>query len=415
MSQLKTLIQVYKDDYAIDDFEKIADTISSTSENKFSTKKIKNTLSKYAILNNPRISFNTDVKNYNMSYKKLCKFLEIRNRRTEILENLLTIKNPEQRSKEWFEMRENRITASDGAAIINLNKYEQFYNVIRKKVFGSTFKGNYACYHGTKFERVAILIYELRNNVKLSEFGLIPHPSHSFLGASPDAIVSKYTLDGNLTDKVGRMVEIKCPLQRFIKSYGEIKGGICPIYYWVQVQLQLECCNLDECDFWQCNIKEYESRDDFLQDSSATEYISKQTGFEKGCLIQLLPVSQVYENYEDFVINNAKFIYPDKINLTNAELDKWIITTLSNLKTTHKNYYMDRIIYWKLNNSSCVVINRDYEWFNNEFNKYKEIWDFIVFFRKNKDIAEKYFEYIDSNSNKTYEDIIKYTKIICNI
>ena len=37
--------------------------------------------------------------------------------------------------------------------------------------------------------------------------------------------------------------------------FGEIDGEICPHYYWVQVQVQLECCDLEEFDFWQCSIR----------------------------------------------------------------------------------------------------------------------------------------------------------------
>ena len=91
-------------------------------------------------------------------------------------------------------------------------------------------------------------------NVSTSEFGLIGHPKYSFLGASPDRICNHYKLDGIHKSKyVGRMLEIKCPLVRKIKMSGPIVDNICPIYYWIQVQLQLECCDLEECDFWQCN------------------------------------------------------------------------------------------------------------------------------------------------------------------
>ena len=59
------------------------------------------------------------------------------------------------------------------------------------------------------------------------------------------------------------MLEIKCPTRRKINSTGEVKGVICPIHYWDQVQIQLACCDLDECDFWQCDIKEYPTKELF--------------------------------------------------------------------------------------------------------------------------------------------------------
>ena len=39
------------------------------------------------------------------------------------IEFLKTIKQPEQRTKEWYEYRSNRLTASDLATAINLNPY----------------------------------------------------------------------------------------------------------------------------------------------------------------------------------------------------------------------------------------------------------------------------------------------------
>ena len=94
------------------------------------------------------------------------------------------------------------------------------------------------------------------------------------------------------------MLEIKCPLSRKIEMEGDI-DDILPIYYQVQVQLQLECCDLDECDFWQCKITEYVSRVEFINDTDPIEgFRSKRTGFEKGCLIQLIPKSKMKEIIE---------------------------------------------------------------------------------------------------------------------
>ncbi|MCJ7637929.1 MAG: YqaJ viral recombinase family protein, partial [Nitrososphaeraceae archaeon] len=198
---------------------------------------------------------------------------------------------PEQRSAAWFEMRDGKITASDGGTVLDVNPHEQQYKFIFKKTVGIPFISNEYVHHGKKLEEIAILIYEYRMNVKCEAFGLIGHPKYKFLGASPDSICGKFKLDGGHKSKfIGRMLEIKCPFIRKIKTEGPIIDHICPIYYWVQVQLQLECCDLDECDFWQCEIREYDSRDDFLEDTHPIEpYRSKEHSYEKGCLIQLLP------------------------------------------------------------------------------------------------------------------------------
>ena len=66
----------------------------------------------------------------------------------------------------------------------------------------------------------------------------------------------------------GRMLEIKCPYSRKIKTKGKIDNGICPHYYWTQVQQQLECADLESCDFWQCKLFEYNNRMEWLNDTN---------------------------------------------------------------------------------------------------------------------------------------------------
>jgi len=73
-------------------------------------------------------------------------------KRKAIYEVLEKIVLPEQRSPGWFAMRNGKITASDAGCVVGLNKYEHVYKFVHKKVFGSTFKTNQACYHGKKLD-----------------------------------------------------------------------------------------------------------------------------------------------------------------------------------------------------------------------------------------------------------------------
>ena len=105
--------------------------------------------------------------------------------------------------------------------VLNENKYEMQYSFIEKKVDEPQFQNNPACYHGKMLEEPATMIYEYRKNVIVEEFGLMMHPNYKFVGASPDGIVSPFKLDGkSLTKLVGRMLEIKCPVTRKIKTTG---------------------------------------------------------------------------------------------------------------------------------------------------------------------------------------------------
>jgi len=338
-------------------------------------------------------------------------------KRFQQYEALRAIILPDQRTPEWYEMRDGKITASSGATAIDLDPYKPQYSFITDKIDKPPFTSNKFCYHGKKYEEIATLIYEYRMNIQTGEFGLIEHPKYKFLGASPDRICNGYKMDGIHKSKyVGRMLEIKCPLSRKIKTSGEIIDGICPLYYWIQVQLQLECCNLDECDFWQCEIEEYLSREEFVNDTHPEEpFRSKKTGNEKGCVIQLIPKSRVMEahesesNYENVVFEESIFIYPSKIELSPAEIDKWISVTLDEINTNekYKNHVFDRVLYWRLVMSKNVLIERDHKWFLDNLPKLKRTWDYVLFFKDNKnkgmyDILKNYIKLLTESSNITW-------------
>lgn len=354
-------------------------------------------------------------------------------KRAEQFDKLKAIILPEQRTPEWFAMRDKKITASDGGCVVGVNKHEKTYNFIVKKLDPPPFKSNKFCYHGTKLEEIATMVYEYRMNVKVDEFGLMGHSTIDFLGASPDGIVSRYKLDKkHKTKYVGRMLEIKCPLSRKINKTGEIYNHICPAYYWVQVQQQLECCDLEECDFWQCDIKEYKTREEFMRDTDPNEpFRSKKVGLEKGCLIQLIPIEMVekskrsYKDYDEVVWNSSKFLYPPKIEMTPYQCDNWIANIMSKLHNTEfkngvakldsknhvnfnpKKYAFDKVIYWYINDSHNVTIQRDREWFKKHYEVYKKIWGYVTFFRNNEDKKKLFLDYVNSLNKKMNDKIMK--------
>lgn len=334
-------------------------------------------------------------------------------KRSKIVKKLMEIDYPEQKSQEWLDQRKGITSASDGGCVVDVNHYEPPYNFLHKKVTNPPFPPNINCHHGCKYEQVATNIYSYRMNVQVEEFGLVRHPEIDFLGASPDGIVGLYKLDGkSLTKYVGRMVEIKCPTTRQIQTSGKIYGGICPEYYWVQVQLQLECCDLEECDFWQCKLYEYKSREDFIKDTMEKEpFRSKTTELEKGCVIQLMPKNKVEEikeggkdAYLKVLYDKSKYLYPPKIEMSPYECDMWVLDCVNNfhdecIKNKIKepeDYYIDKVIYWRLDKSHSVIIKRDRDWFEENLPKIEKMWRLVEYFRKNSDKAEILFDYMKS-------------------
>jgi len=318
---------------------------------------------------------------------------------------------PEQRSKEWFDMRKNMLTASIAGKITSKSKYGSPKAVIRDKLgLGDKFVGNIYTQHGVKYEEIATKIYENAYNIKVDEYGLIPHlpePRISFIGASPDGIASMYKLDNSFSKRLGRMLEIKCPYSRKIKTEGKVDGIICPHHYWCQVQQQLECCDLKKCDFWQCNIKEFNTKEEWLNDNTVSKNTQEQNKelyipekCLKGMIIQLYPINKI----EEKCFLDCKYIYPDDINMSSFEYDMWILKEIQSLHINYPNHVFDRILYWKLIDSHNVVIKRDREWFQENLPKYKELWDKVISYRENPREQKKLIKPIKNDDIRVSSD-----------
>lgn len=153
----------------------------------------------------------------------------------------------EQRSDEWYAARKTMLTASDFGQAMGVGKFGTVKDIYIKKCGYEErpFDGSAAPLRwGVKYEPVANGIYEKLTNTTVSEYGIIRHQKHSFIGASPDGV-----------NDLGIMLEIKCPWQRKI-------DGVIPTQYLMQIQGQLEVCDLEECDYLECELEEFNSLED---------------------------------------------------------------------------------------------------------------------------------------------------------
>ena len=346
-------------------------------------------------------------------------------------QKLKALPQPEQRTPEWFAYRKNRITASDTAAAIDENPYEPVESFIVKKCDPDhKFLDNANVYHGKKFELIATKIYEHIYDVQVFEFGALPSEVHAFLGASPDGICSAKTLSNKFSPKLGTMLEIKCvaPNGRTIETSGNIRGHICPYYYYLQVQQQLECCELDICDFWQCKLIEFKTREDYLLDECLFTQHSYGTDgkkmiidnrIKKGVLLQFYPKKWEPEFDGDEIEWKSKFIYPPRLDMNNIQYDQWMCKTLSSLNKTEpelmKDYYFNKIIYWKLEQSHNQPIERDRKLFASLLPILIDTWNKVKYYREHLDelpklreIVERRKKYIKTNTDfKINNDVIK--------
>ena len=253
------------------------------------------------------------------------------------LEYLKNIYQPEQRTPPWYTFRHDHITASNAwkalGTVASQNQliYEKCLPIQIDKYKPSLTETPMSW--GNKYEHLTTCLYEERNQTTISSFGCIEHRDYPFLAASPDGIVTG-------ENNYGRMIEIKNVVSR------EINGNPKEDYY-IQMQLQMEVCDLDECDFVETKFVEFDTENEYSQ------YEGK-----KGVIM-------VFLEQEEFSYRYMPFDTPD--------YSLWIDETFSNTPLTwFKN------VYWKLDVYSCVLVKRQREWFKAAVPAFVSIWETIL-------------------------------------
>jgi putative phage-type endonuclease len=268
---------------------------------------------------------------------------------------------PEQRTEEWYLFRHNLITASnaykvfDSQATINQLIYEKckplkYNNEEDDKV--KMVNINTPFHWGQKYEPVSVMIYEHLYKTKIDDFGCIQHDKYKFLGASPDGI----NVDQN-SERFGRMLEIKNIVNREI-------NGIPKKEYWIQMQLQMEVCDLNECDFLETKFIEYENASDFFETNNE---ITQENMHKKGVILY-------FHNSEE----GKPFYVYKPIYLTNSEdILKWEEEKIDLYLSPQHNLIYVKSIYWKLEILSCVLVLRNKNWFENNIKSIEKVWNII--------------------------------------
>jgi len=286
-------------------------------------------------------------------------------RRAEIAKKLRILANnptPPQRTQEWYETRYGLLTASNVWKSLG-TEAQKNQLIVEKCIPFEKFKedcarhGNLSADNpmawGQKYEAVTALIYESKNKTKLGEYGCIVHPEWKFLGASPDGI----NIDPD-SSVYGRMVEIKNIVNRNI-------DGIPLDAYWVQMQIQMEVADFEECDFVETRIKEYASRENFLE--SANPWKGLVVTFVPRITIESTIKKQGSDKkpfYEYFLLDSSADSNPD------SAVDLWI----QSKKDANPDYVLSTTVYWGLDQYSCVLVKRNRGWFNAAIPYIERIW-----------------------------------------
>jgi len=272
------------------------------------------------------------------------------------IEALQNIEQPKQKSKEWYDMRHSMISASNlwKALGTESNQNSLIYEKCMPAVQSSYSTNTESAVHwGNKYEQVTVMIYQVMFNTIVGEFGCIRHPQYDFIGASPDGI----NIDP-INERYGRMLEIKNVVNRDIT-------GIPKEEYWIQTQMQMEVCDLDDCDFVETRFLEYPSASAFYED---TEHEYKGVIL---CFIERTTVEQVAKQ------SGPTYIYlPVDAPLTLDDISEW--TAQQKIEQKDKGLVLLETQYWYLAEFSCVYIPRNKKWFSAVIPKIEQIWQIIL-------------------------------------
>jgi putative phage-type endonuclease len=299
---------------------------------------------------------------------------------TQKVQTLREKPQPDQRTPEWYARRNNLITASAASkafgsqASINQLIYEKCKNYSATATATAVGGGdtvitpqaplqgsvNSPLHWGQRYEPVTVMVYEYRNKTRLGEFGCIQHDDYPFIGASPDGI----NIDP-ASPIYGRMVEIKNIFNRDITGHPKEE-------YWIQTQIQMEVCDLDECDFVETRFKEYDSEEDYLADTSSS---SDRRGYsangnEKGIILWFQTAPALTHN--GYVSTPIQLYEYAPIGATDAEYTEWEAAVFA--KHQKSGNIWVRTIYWYLDEYSCVLVRRNRLWFSEAVKVLERVW-----------------------------------------
>ena len=319
---------------------------------------------------------------YPCSFIRIEQTLSMKARINAKIEHLKNIPQPAQRTREWYKFRHDTLTASSIWKIFGTESTQnqliyskcqpleirdsdcidtEYENCLEKILdINSNSSSNIeqqsipapvqrininTPFHwGHKYEPLSVLYYEYQYSTKIDDFGCIPHQKYSYIAASPDGINCCPN-----SDRFGRMLEIKNIVNRDITGHPKME-------YWVQMQLQMETCGLNECDFLETRFTEYSSQLEYLEDEQPTRFVNPANDANhpnptnpqlKGLILHFEKNGQPIYKYHQF-------------GLTEEEKREWEEKTMFN----NPDLMWIRTIYWKLAEISCVLVLRNIMWFS---------------------------------------------------
>lgn len=293
-----------------------------------------------------------------------------------------------QRTPEWYDAREQCITASSmAAALLQVPEVVDYYLecfpqsdlkpkpdkscafkdteldlVMNKCGLGDGFKGNEFTAWGQKYEEVVTNIYAQMHQVDVLEFGLLRHPKYPFVGASPDGIVAWPLPDGTIP-----MLEIKCPPSRECKDHP-------PIYYFIQTLIQMACVDQDTIsvtDYFDANFVQYFDIPGWYEAAAQWE---AENPSAKHHIFGIVLEHEVLDCDGEVIL---KHVYPPPTVRTKEEFLTWA-DMMEEEGARSEDMIEYRRTYYKLNKYYISRVPASKEWFMRNLPAIEKVWNKIL-------------------------------------
>lgn len=281
---------------------------------------------------------------------------------------LLTQKQVEQRTAEWYAEATELLTASELGQIFKPPRtrgqlvMSKAFPVPRPTTGGGAVPSQLmtAFDWGIRFEPVVKQIYEARfPGTKIHDVGRIYHATMPKCAASPDGVVLG---EG---PKAGRLIEIKCPVSREI-------GRHIPDDYYAQMQQQLEVCDLEECDYIEVKIRSKYSNEAPLLIEGPALY--------NGCIWRIEYSEKSGEGDEEF--HRSYYLYGPVGDMTatcpalpeGPPEAKPRSESESPTFGWGRGHHIVEVIPWEIVKINLITVRRDRHWWLRTTEKIAEFW-----------------------------------------
>jgi len=179
-------------------------------------------------------------------------------KRKEAIERIRSAPQVEQRTENWYKESLTILSGSQYATILKPGRTRGQLVLEKAGITKRETSGTNVVLSpqlnpfmwGIRFEPVVKQLYQALTHTEVVELGRLRHKTNQRLGASPDGLVitqnkdqeEKEQKEQKGQERVGRFVEFKAPVTRPI--YNKV-----PEEYNVQMQIQMEVGNVEECDY----------------------------------------------------------------------------------------------------------------------------------------------------------------------